>query len=490
MAEPSDGSQSLAGRSPFERFLGLFTEVRAGEGLLATILFLNIFLVLNAYYVLKPIRDSLIGNAQLLGLEGDELKAYLSAVMAFFLIFFIRGYSALGSRVRRIQLLNISGAFVVVFVVVFYLLLKVGRLEGAGIAIAYFVWLGMVNNFIIAQFWSFANDIYTEQQGKRLFALIAVGQSTGAIVGSFVSRTFGKEHMFTLLLSAAGVLGLCIVLYNAASRRAVPVAKADIGTEEGEPLSKEGGFSLVLKSRYLFSIALMILVANLVNTTGENLITRTFLSERDRLYPANMYTAEWVESVQRGITELPSGVTPDRIRVIDDEVERQATLRQEQKGYGTSFYGDFYFWVNLLGALIQAFLVSRVFKFAGVRAAVFFLPFIALGGNLLFGIVGTWTALRIGKTAENSTDYSLQNTVKQALFLPTTRAEKYKAKAAIDTFFVRLGDAGAAGLWALGLHVFGFGTQGFAFVNVGLCGVWLLLCTQIFKEHKARVPTE
>ncbi|MCP4443920.1 MAG: hypothetical protein GY811_01060, partial [Myxococcales bacterium] len=95
------------------------------------------------------------------------------------------------------------------------------------------------------------------------------------------------------------------------------------------------------------------------------------------------------------------------------------------------------------------FLVSRIFKFFGVRKALFVLPVTTFMGNALFGIVGTLFALRLAKTAENSTDYSLQNTVKQTLFLPTSREENYKAKQTIDMFFVRLGDALSAALVAV-----------------------------------------
>ena len=98
-------------------------------------------------------------------------------------------------------------------------------------------------------------------------------------------------------------------------------------------------------------------------------------------------------------------------------------------------------WQNLLGLLIQLFLVSRIFKWIGVRGALFILPCIAFGGYALLAAIPTLAVVRLTKLAENSTDYSLMNTVRHALFLPTTREAKYKAKAAVDTFFVRTGDA-------------------------------------------------
>jgi len=89
-----------------------------------------------------------------------------------------------------------------------------------------------------------------------------------------------------------------------------------------------------------------------------------------------------------------------------------------------------------------------------------------------------------------STDYSLQNTLKQALFLPTSREEKYKAKQAIDTFFVRVGDALSGALVLVGVQFLDFSRSGFAGVNVVLAALWIAVCVGIFKEHKKLVPDD
>jgi ATP/ADP translocase len=94
--------------------------------------------------------------------------------------------------------------------------------------------------------------------------------------------------------------------------------------------------------------------------------------------------------------------------------------------------------VNLLGFLIQAFLVSRVFKWIGIRGALFILPIIALGSYSMIALLPILAMVRVAKVVENSTDYSIQNTARHALFLPTSREAKYNAKQAIDAFFWRL----------------------------------------------------
>jgi AAA family ATP:ADP antiporter len=479
-------SEDDTGRSPLERALGLFAEVRAGEGVGVVLMFANIFLILTAYYVLKVVREGLmIGGVQLFGLGGDEIKAYLPAVMMVLLLGVVPLYGSLASAVSRIRLLNTTTLLVMATLVLFWLW---GSTSGVGnaIGLSFFVYLGIVNVFLIAQFWSFANDIYTEAQGKRLFAIIAIGQSLGAVLGPRLAA-YGAQHIFLLLLVAAGIFALCLALYNLVNRReASLVAKAG-GGEAGEPLEKEGGFQLVFQTRYLLLIACMILVTNVVNTTGEYILSNAAKNYASQQVPAlgadqeRAADAEAREMVGRGeAADLEQART----------VAREKTLRGARSAVIGEFYGRFFFWVNLIGVLTQMFLVSRIFKYLGVRAALFVLPVIAFGGYGAIALIGGLAVLRVAKTAENSTDYSLQNTVKQALFLPTSREAKYKAKAAIDTFFVRFGDTASAGIVAFGLHVMHIGAREFAWFNVGLVLVWILLNVGIAREHKKMVPDD
>jgi AAA family ATP:ADP antiporter len=128
---------------------------------------------------------------------------------------------------------------------------------------------------------------------------------------------------------------------------------------------------------------------------------------------------------------------------------------------------------------------------------LFVLPLIAFASYAAIAAVGGLVVVRLAKLAENSTDYSLQNTVRQALFLPTERAAKYKAKAAIDTFFWRAGDTLSAVLVGIGIHRLGFGGRDFALVNLGLIAVWMTIAVAIGRRHRlistefvpARAPT-
>jgi AAA family ATP:ADP antiporter len=113
------------------------------------------------------------------------------------------------------------------------------------------------------------------------------------------------------------------------------------------------------------------------------------------------------------------------------------------------------------------------------------LPVIALVNYSVIMVAPVLAVVSVLKILENATDYSIQNTVKQALFLPTSREAKYKAKAAIDTFFMRLGDVTQAGIVRLGTSL-GAGVGGFAAFTVGLTVRWLAVAGQIAREHRRK----
>ena len=439
---------TTAALNPLERALNIFTEVRRGEAASALMLALNIFLILTAYYILKPVREALI----LSGAGGAEIKSYAAAGQALLLLGAVPLYAKLASRYDRRALINRVTWFFAACLVAFYAL----ALAGAPIAIVFYLWVGIFNLMVPAQFWAFANDIYTPEAGKRLFVIVAFGASAGAVFGSFVTgRLIEPLGVYQLLLVSGGVLLTSLVLTNLVeSRERDPSASRASTAKPEEPLGKTGAFQLVLQNRYLLLIALLMLCLNWVNTTGEYILGRT--------------VKEAAASVVGG---NPAGG-------LDEEA------------FIGRFYADFFTVVNIAGLLLQLFVVSRVLKYLGVRAAIFVLPLIALGGYLVAAFYPLLSMVRWVKTAENATDYSLQNTVRQVLFLPTTREQKYKAKQAIDTFFVRSGDVLSAVLVYVGTSVLTLSTGQFAMVNILLVCVWLVLAFLIGREHRKMVPDD
>jgi AAA family ATP:ADP antiporter len=216
-------------------------------------------------------------------------------------------------------------------------------------------------------------------------------------------------------------------------------------------IDRRGGFALIAKDRYLLLIALLLLLLNVVNTNGEYILGRVVSGKAAQLAAA-------------GNT---GGLGADEF----------------VKQFIGSFYADYITWVSVVTALIQILLVSRILKRFGVRVALYVLPLVALGGYSILAFVPVLALIRVAKISENSLDYSLNNTARQALFLPTSREAKYKAKAAIDTLFVRAGDLSSAGLVFLGT-LLAFQPRDFAIINMVLIIVWLLIIVGIGRRHR------
>ena len=177
--------------------------------------------------------------------------------------------------------------------------------------------------------------------------------------------------------------------------------------------------------------------------------------------------------------------------ILGKTVERAAAEAISQAAAGTlthqqfvrDFYSSFYLVVNLVGLFVQLFLVSRIIKSVGIRFALLILPAIAFAGYMLLAFIPILGVVRWAKTAENATDYSLNNTVRHALFLPTTREEKYKGKQVIDGFFWRAGDVLSALLVFVGTSFLLFEPKHFAMFNLALVSVWLGLAYLVGRRH-------
>ena len=447
--------RSLLERSILERFLSIFAEVHAGEGRTAILLTFNLFLLLTAYLIIKTIREPLI-----LASGGAEIKSYAAAGQALLLILVVPIYGFLASKVIRIKLITWVILFFVSNLIAFYIM---PRFQ-VPLGVVFFLWVGIFNVFVVALFWSFANDIYNEAQGKRLFAIIAFGGSLGAIVGPTIAGWLLKPlGAYPLMLVAAALLGVYVLITNIGNAWELRQSNATAikKTEAQRPLGKEGGFSLVFKQRYLLLIALLLVLLNLVNTTGE-FILGSIVTKRAQQIAAN--------------EESPPGAT-----FVGAEAESEDRTKAIHAFIG-DFYASYFFWVNLLTALIQLFLVSRIIKYLGLTTALFFLPVIVLGGYSIMTVTPVLSYIVSVKILENSTDYSLQNTCRQALFLPTSREAKYNAKAAIDTFFVRAGDVLSSTIVFIGVQLV-FDISTFAMLNVAFVIVALFIVAGIARHY-------
>lgn len=429
------------------RALRPVTEVRQGEAVTALLLSANVFLLLTAYYVIKPVREALI----LALASGAEYKAYMSGVIAALLLVLVPLYAKLVDRLPRVTLVvGVTLAFAAQLLL-FFAAMAVESLRSQ-LGLVFYAWVGVFNMMVVAQFWGYANDLYEKGQGERLFPMVALGASLGAAVGSqFSALLIPILGVPSMLLVAALLLGTCAGLYWVVERREAGrrPARAPV-TQPAKALTTggQGAFALVLSHRYLLLIALFSLVFSWVNTNGEYMLGKLF-------------KAGALAAVARG--EISA---------------------QEQGQYIGAAYGHFFFQVNVAGVLLQTFAVSRLVKWLGLSKAFLLLPLLALGNAALVAFVPLLALLRAGKVAENATDYSLNNTLRQMLWLVTSTEMKYKAKQAIDTFFVRIGDVcSALSVWVFAAVLL-LPVQRFAWVSVVLVGFWLLLAVAIGRAHE------
>lgn len=438
------------------KFLRLFTAIHPHEVPTALLLSLNVFFLMSGYYIIKPIREGLILEG-----KGPEVKSYLGAVIAILFIPVIKIFSSIVSRFPRQKFITWITLFFISNLIIFYILHLINIPLGT-MGIIFFVWIAIFNLMVVAQFWGFTNDIYTEEAGKRLFPLVMFGQNFGSLLGPIIFRILvGPLGQYKLMLVVGGMLGICILLSLIIHKREierkpheaeVKAQEEAIKKEEEKPLKKGGGFRLVFKSRYLLYIALVIFLLNWVNTNGEYILGKVIKHD----------AAKTIEMDMAG------------------DLNRSEVI--------SKLYANFYFGVNLIAAILQLFLMSRIFKWFGIRGALFILPLIAFGGYFFIGLGASLVIVRWVKTFENSTDYSIMNATRHALFLITSREVKYKAQAAIETFFWRAGDVMSALTVLAAATFFAFDLEGsvsgVASVNIFLVIIWIILCVLIARWHK------
>ena len=438
-------------RGPLDRFLRLFAEVHDGEGGQVLLLAFNVFLILTAYYVMKPVREALI----LAQPGGAEIKSYSMALQAVLLAFIVPAYGALATRLPRRRLINVVTAFFVGCLPLFYLAAEAKFHVG----VPFFLWIGVFSLMVIAQFWAYANDLYTPDAGKRLFALVAFGASSGAVFGAFISgHLIGVLGVHAMLLVAAVILAASLMLFNFIDLRtrdgAAARAHARAKAAPEKPIGDGNAFALVLRNRYLLLIAALIFLLNWVNATGE--------------YILSSIVAEAAEA----------------------DVAAGKLAREKEGAFIGAFYADYFQVVNIAGMLLQLFVVSRVVKYLGVRVALCILPVVAFGSYIVAALIPSLAIVRWIKTAENSVDYSLQNTVAQMLYLPTTREEKYKAKQVTDTFVVRAGDVLSSATVFVGTSLLALSVSQFAMINVALVTLWFAVAFLLGREFQRRAATK
>jgi AAA family ATP:ADP antiporter len=448
-----------------ERFLSLFTEVKPGEASTALLMFANVFLILMAYYFIKPLREGWIAISDVGGLTKMEVKAYSSFAQSIILLFIVGWYARLSDRWDRVTLFTRATLFCISNMVLFWFLQPNFFIDNLPLSgIFYYLWVGMFGVFVVAQFWTFCADVYTDERGRRLLPFIAIGATSGAASGAWIVDKLvnsGAVPSEALLLLATVPLFISIILVHIVEQReSTPAGPAEeVADGNHDPrvsahnASIWSGAKLVLLSKFLLLAALVTLLTNWVNTNGENLLFRV------------IQEALALQAQQQGIAGERSML----------EFIRDGT---------TAFYGNFYFWVNIVALVLQAFVASRLLKYGGFAAILLILPVIALTSYTVMALLPVLAVVKVMKIAENATDYSLNNTSRHVLWLPVSSEMKFRGKPAIDTLYVRLGDGLAAVTVLVGVHMLLLSTKEFFVFNVILVLCWLVAGVLLVREHR------
>ena len=435
----------------FERFLTLFTSVRPGEGRSIFVMLAQIFLLLFGYYLIRLVRETLIL------VEGSpEVRAYSTGAIAVTLIFVIPLYKLLfdylKSRGNKSAVLLWVGGFFISNLLIFAFLVWLG----IPIAVPFYIWVGVFNVMVIAQFWAFAADLFNVRTGQRLFAVIMMGAALGAMAGSQAGgRLFSMIGVTNLMLLSAVLLAAVLFLSRIAERVVPEGSRSVPAANSAEPQANVvaqilSGFRVVARSGYLVRIALFVMLLNLVNTNGGYVLV-TFLTEHAR------------DVVASSAGTLTTG----------DVISR--------------FWGNYWTWFTALQIVIQLFLVSRIFRWFGVRGAILVLPIVMIMNYGLILFVPVFALVRVMMIIENATNMSMGNTTNHTLYLPVNREEKYVGKTTIDTFITRFGDLLSAGLVMVTAQFLGLEIGWIIAINLSLAVALFALGNAIGKYHRSEI---
>jgi AAA family ATP:ADP antiporter len=348
----------------------------------SVLLFTNFFLIIAALYHLKPASRSIFITA----LSADQLP-YVWIATAASLGLIISAYHRIVARHTRINVVLGTCAIIITLLLAFY---PGMREPGQLIAFSFYVFVDMLSVILVEQFWSLTNTVYTSDQGKRWYGLIATGGLLGGVAGgalsSFWIKQTGLETM-DLLLVAAGILFLLMMLTLLMGRLGLYTEHR--GVRDNGPAGS-GGWRAILRHRYLFLIALLLLLAQMV----EPLVEYQFM------------------------------------KVVESSIlEREAR---------TAYLGEFFSVLSTVAIGINLFITPLIHRWFGAIGGLLAQPSAVMLGSLHYMWNTTLMAGAFLKIADRGLSYSINRASKELLYVPIEPLLIFQAKAWIDMFGYRL----------------------------------------------------
>jgi AAA family ATP:ADP antiporter len=429
-------------------------DARPGEGPVLVAATAYYFLVLCAYYVIRPIRDDIGASS------GAEKLAWLFTGTMVGMLLVHPLYTTLVSKLRRKQFIGWTYRFFILNLVAFYLLFRsVTPEQAVWVGRVFFIWTSIFNLFVVSVFWSLITDVFRPGQGKRLFGVVAVGGTLGAMLGATITTALvGVLGPLNLMLVSALILELAVRASHvldknesamrgaeAASEPVIVAAASAPKADSSHEVIGGGmldGIKHILSSPYLLGIASLVLFYT---------VSSTFL--------------------------------------YFQQAEIVARVFGEDRAARTRVFGAMDIAVNALTLLAQLFLTGRFIKWLGVGAALAFLPIVTMIGFGAVGVAPVLAVLVVFTTIRRASNFAIQRPGREALFTVLDRTDKYKAKNFSDTFVYRLGDQ--VGAWSnAGLVASGLGPSIVAFTMVPFAAIWLVLAIWLGRQYaKREVPT-
>lgn len=413
--------------SSVRRVLRLFVDIERDEVEPALLFFVFWFLVIVVFWVLKPLKTGVFIDP--LGDRGAEIELYAKlmnigvAILAVWLFSLL--YNRLGSRWL---IFSLCGLFVGALLW-FAGIIEAEAEPGAFKYWAFYLFGDAWTTIWVATFWAYLNEMTHTEQSKRLYGLIGGGGIIGGLVGTTVVATTVEDVGMSALLMGTVVATVILALITVRIEMLSARAGAAIGRDVGETrivAKKEktnaaiDGAKLVMASKYLFAIAMIMFLYEFAS----QILDYQFKNE--------------LESVE-GAAET------------------------------SAFFANIGIIINSVSIITQFFLVSLIIRKWGITTALLVLPVAMLiSSGIYFAIPVLWAGSLL-TVSDNSLNYSINQTSRETLFVPTSGDAKYKARAFINMFVQRFGK-GIAILMALGLTAFPI--RYLSFLAAAVIAVW------------------